>query len=241
MRLAIWRQRPWLTAILAFVIASVVGFVLAFPAAGALVCPPCFGFERIAAGIYAERGMEPEARSAAIDVIERARQRVRAFYGEQRSDPIVLVCATDACYQRLRGGGSRGMAIYDRVLMLAPAGVTETIAAHELSHIELHRRIGAWKTWRNAVPTWFDEGLAVVVSDDPRYLAPRGSADRCIARTARPLPETLGEWLSGSPDRLYALSACRVHEWLAAKGAPDAAVRLAQRIAEGASFDEAYR
>jgi hypothetical protein len=241
MRLAFWQRRPWLVSAIAFAIALIVGFVFAFPAALAAVCPQCFGFKRLDRAVYVQRSMTPEDQANAGDVIKKATERVRAFYGEQRSKATILICATDRCYRRLRGGASRGMAVYDRVLMLSPDGVTETIAAHELSHIELHRRIGAWKTFREAIPTWFDEGLAAVVSDDPRYLAPHGRADRCIARTARALPETLSEWLSGAQDRLYVLAACRVHEWLAAKGGPDAAVRLAQRIAEGASFDEAYR
>jgi hypothetical protein len=236
------RHRTWLIAGLSFVAAAPVAFVFVFPAAGAAACPQCFGFERAEDSIYVERSMAPEARAAAVRTIERARERVGAFYGERRGEAIVLICATDDCYQRLRGGGSRGMAVYDRVLMLSPEGITETIAAHELAHIELHRRVGAWKIFRDAIPTWFDEGLAVVVSDDPHYLAPRGSGDRCLLRTDRPLPETLREWLrAANNERLYALSACRVHNWLTANGGPAAAVQLAQRIAEGASFDAVYR
>jgi hypothetical protein len=242
MRLAFWQRRPWLVAVIAFVIAMVVGFVIAFPAALAAVCPQCFGFKRLDRAVYVQRSMTPEDQANAGDVIKKATERVRAFYGEQRSKATILICATDPCYRRLRGGSSRGMAVYDRVLMLSPQGIAEPIAAHELSHIEFHRRVGAWKIFRDAVPVWFDEGLAVVVSDDPRYLAPRGSADRCLVRTQGPLPETLRDWMSDEQDtQLYAMAACRVHEWLVAKGGPAAAVRLAQRLREGASFDEAYR
>jgi hypothetical protein len=223
-------------------VALVVGFAFAFPAAVAAVCPQCFGFQRLERGVYVQRGMTADEKANAADVIKKANQRIRDFYGEQRGRATVLICATEPCYRRLRGGGSRGIAVYDRVLMLSPQGINETIAAHELSHIELHRRVGAWKIFRDTVPTWFDEGLAVVVSDDPRYLAPPGSADRCLARTQQPLPETLRDWLSEVYDaEPYAVAACRVHEWLAAKGGPAAAVRLAQRLREGASFDEAYR
>lgn len=234
--------RPWLAAALAFVIALVVGFAFAFPAAVAAVCPQCFGFERLESRVYVQRGMTPDEKANAAAVIRTANERVRDFYGEQRGRATVLICATDVCYRRLRGGGSRGIALYDRVLMLSPHGITETIAAHELAHIELHRRVGAWKVFRDRVPTWFDEGLAVVVSDDPRYLAPQGRADRCLARTQQPLPETLRDWLDEAPDsQLYAVAACRVYQWLAAKGGPAAAVRLAQRLREGLPFDEAYR
>jgi hypothetical protein len=242
MRLAFWQRRPWLTATVAFAIALVVGFVFAFPAALAAVCPQCFGFERLERRVYVQRGMTSEAKAEAANIIKNANERVRNFYGEQRSAARILICTSEPCYRRLRGGGSRGMAIYDRVLVLSPQGLTETIAAHELAHIELHRRVGAWKVYRDAVPTWFDEGLAVVVSDDLRYLAPAGTADRCLARTSQPLPNTLRDWLSGAHDTsLYAPAACRVHEWLTAKGGPPAAVRLAERLRAGVPFEEAYR
>ncbi|MFG1943168.1 hypothetical protein [Nonomuraea sp. NPDC048826] len=51
--------------------------------------------------------------------------------------------------------------------MLSPRGADPVIASHELSHVELHTRLAGAE-----VPQWFDEGLAVVVCGDPRYLAP---------------------------------------------------------------------
>ncbi|TDC83557.1 hypothetical protein E1193_08290 [Micromonospora sp. KC606] len=45
------------------------------------------------------------------------------------------------------------------------------------------------------VPQWFDEGLAVVVSDDPRYLKSRSADDRCMAPPDGALPQTLDQWL----------------------------------------------
>ena len=242
MRLAFWQQRPWLTVAVVFFVAAIVGFVIAFPAMFAATCPQCFGFKRLERGVYVQRGMAPEVQANAAQIVKQARERVRGFYGAQRAKATILICATDPCYRRLRGGTSRGMAIYDRVLMLSPLGISETIAAHELSHIEFHRRVGAWKIFRDAVPVWFDEGLAAVVSDDPRYLAPRGTADRCLVHPTQPLPETLREWLqAGGDDRLYAAAACKVSVWLAANGGPSATVNLAKRMAGGASFDDVFR
>jgi hypothetical protein len=242
MRIPFWRQRNWwLTAALSFVIAVAVAAIFMFPAAAAALCPQCFGFERTENSIYVERGMTEDARRDAIATVKQARERVRRFYGELLRNTPVLICATDACYQRLRGGGSRGMAIYDFALMLSPRGVSETIAAHELSHIEFHARIGAWHVFRDAVPTWFDEGLAVVVSDDARYLDPPGLTDRCRG-TIMELPATLREWLRDPrKDALYRGAACQVQGWLMARGGPAAALRLAKQIVGGTSFAEAYR
>ena len=237
MRIGLWR---WAAAAGAFVAALAVSLIFFSPAAAAIICPPCFGFERIERAVFVERAMTPEARTQAIKVVMLARERVRAFYGERRSDPAILICATDECYRRLDGGGSRGQAFYDFALMLSPRGVSETLAAHEMAHIELHTRVGVWRVFREAIPVWFDEGLAVVVSDDPRYLAPDG--DRCRVRSDNPLPETLREWLpAGDPDRRYAAAACRVNTWLNLKGGPAAVVTLAERLARGTDFDEASR
>ena len=52
--------------------------------------------------------------------------------------------------------------------MLPPRGLNEVIISHELTHIELHSRVGVLRSWRS-IPSWFDEGLAVLVSQDPRY------------------------------------------------------------------------
>jgi hypothetical protein len=242
MRIPFWRRGNWwLTAGVSFVVAMVVASTFVFPAAAAAVCPQCFGFERAERAIYVERGMSDDARRDAVSAVKQARERVRRFYGALLRDTPVLICATDSCYQRLRGGGSRGMAIYDFALMLSPRGISETIAAHELSHIEFHARIGAWHVFRDAVPTWFDEGLAVVVSDDPRYLDPPGLTDRCRGAVTE-LPETLREWLRDPrKDQLYRGAACQVQGWLMAKGGPAAALRLAKAIAGGMSFASAYR
>lgn len=42
-----------------------------------------------------------------------------------------------------------------------------TILSHELTHAELHYRVGVSRS-AHSIPHWFDEGLAVLVSQDPR-------------------------------------------------------------------------
>lgn len=147
------------------------------------------------------------------------------------SSPKVLACVTDACYRRIGGGGERGVAVMNQAVMLSPRGIDPVIASHEMSHVELHARGGK-------VPQWFDEGLAVVVSDDRRYLAApdpadpsgltaKGARDRCLVRTAEPLPDRLDGWLrAASADRqVYAKAACRTNQWLVANGGRDGLLR----------------
>ncbi|HTJ02811.1 MAG TPA: hypothetical protein VL492_08450 [Methylovirgula sp.] len=222
------------------VAATLVTVIAVFPAAAAVACPNCYGFARVAPHLYVERDADPAQRAKAEDVVTQGRGRVASFYGGLSGNPRVLICVSDDCYRRF-GGGSRGMAILTFGLFLAPRGITPVIAAHELSHIELHRRLGLVRFMRHAVPQWFDEGVAVVVSDDPRYLAPVSSADRCLVAPDGDLPTNRAAWVeTASHDETYAKAACRVSRWMAQKGGSASVVALLRQVGDGVSFNTAY-
>lgn len=213
----------WWIAVAAAVLltAVVLAAAIAFPSVAATTCPGCYGLERIEPGLYAEPGLTPAQRRHVTQAVEQGRKQVHDFFGGRESSPDVLVCLSDDCYRRIGGGGERGIAVLNRAVMLSPRGVNPVIAAHELTHVELHARLGG-----AAVPHWFDEGLAVLVSGDPRYLAPTG--DRCLADPRDPLPATLADWLraASADPRIYAEAACQVSRWAAANGGEDAVPAL---------------
>lgn len=221
-----------------------VGTVVAFPFGAAAACPSCYGLEGTGDNVFIERNAAPQQRAHVAAVLEQARGRVAAFYGELQTQPRILVCVSDDCYQRIRYVGSRGNAFGDLALELSPRGLDPVTAAHELSHMELHHRIGLVRYFLGAIPSWFDEGVAVVVSDDRRYLAPAGAADRCKVRSDEALPTGIIEWGRAigeyDPKQLYAKAACRVVDWMAAKGGAAAVLRLVARISDGVPFAEAY-
>lgn len=146
-----------------------------------------------------------------------AENRVAAFYQGRNSSPTMLACLTVACYQHIGGGGEKGVGVLNRAVMLSPDGVNTVIAAHEMSHVELHERLGA----RGHVPQWFDEGLAVVVSNDPRYLAPDtagGSAptvaqprSRCWRGDSVPANSSRGSWAATAAE--FPCRRCRAAAW----------------------------
>jgi hypothetical protein len=227
--------------IISLLFIAVAGVALAYPAAAAVACPSCYGFTSLGGNLYVEKTMPHAERQQAQDYVDKARKSVAAFYGGLEGNPRILVCATAGCYGKM-GGGSRGMAMFDMALILAPAGDNPVIAAHELSHIELHSRIGRINTFEKVVPQWFDEGLAVVVSGDPRYLKPEGAADRCTAEPIADLPASRGGWVASvERDNLYPKAACRVLRWMNARGGPSAIGRLADAIAKGEDFATATR
>jgi hypothetical protein len=204
-----WR-RVLFGGIFAVLLALVVGVGVAFPAVAATTCPGCYGLDRVRKGLHVEPGVTAAQRQQVTDAVDEGTRRVAAFFGGLRSDPEFLACLTDECYARIGGGGERGIAVLNRAVMLSPRGIDAVIAAHELTHVELHARLG-----RGSVPQWFDEGLAVLVSDDPRYLRPEG--DRCLVEPAGPLPVTLDDWLRAAraDARVYAQAACAVSRWTA--------------------------
>jgi hypothetical protein len=205
-----WRLLPVALGVL--LLAAVVGVVTAFPAVAATACPGCYGLQQVRPGLHVEPGLTAAQQRQVRDAVDEGTRRVAAFYGGLHSDPAFLACVTDACYERMGGGGERGVAVLNRAVMLSPRGIDPVIAAHELSHVELHALVGS-----ASVPQWFDEGLAVLVADDARYLLPAGAGDRCRVPPAGPLPETLDDWLraAGADQKIYAQAACAVSRWVA--------------------------
>ena len=219
------------------ILAAVASLHFVHPAVAAAGCPSCYGFTDLGDGIFVQRSMAPESRDTAKATIEEARARVRAFYDSLEAHPRVLLCQTDDCYRPL-GGSSRGITLLDQALILSPRGIDTVIATHELAHAELHRRIGLMATLSRSVPQWFDEGLAVSVSDDPRYLAPASRPDRCRSEPDGDLPTSRTAWIETAQSAdLYAKAACKVSRWLGSHGGSAGVRRLAAGIADGAAFD----
>jgi hypothetical protein len=206
------RRRVFLGGTFAVLLALVVAVAVAYPAVAATACPGCYGLERVRKGLHVEPRAGAEQRAQVSAAVAEGTRRVAAFFGDLRSDPDFLACFTDRCYARIGGGRERGVAVLNRAVMLSPRGIDPVIAAHELTHVELHTRLG-----KGSVPQWFDEGLAVLVSDDAHYLRPAGEGDRCLVEPAGPLPETLDDWLraAGADAQVYAQAACAVSRWTA--------------------------
>jgi hypothetical protein len=225
--------------IIGLLLAAAATLHVAYPAVAAVGCPACYGFTDRGDGIFIEGGLRSIAPETAKATIEAARSQVRAFYGSLESHPRVLVCETDICYRPL-GGRSRGIALLDQALILSPQGTDSVIAAHELAHVEFHRRIGLAAMLSRSVPQWFDEGLAVVVSNDSRYLAP--GPDRCRSEPEGDLPASRTAWIETAQSAdLYAKAACKVSRWLDVHGGADGVRHLAAKLARGVSFKELAR
>jgi len=228
-------------ALVILMLAAAVGLAAwLVPALAATACPVCFGFDRLAERVYVDSHATDAERDSARAIAATAAARVRAFYGRQESTPRLFLCTTHDCYAGF-GGGSRGMAVLDVVLVLAPLGFNAVIATHELSHVELHRRLGRFATLRRAIPQWFDEGVATMVSEDPRYPPARSDAE-CADAMQGALPTARAAWIHDiDHDALSGKAAQRVGCWMASRGGSRAIINLIERVAAGMRFEEAWR
>jgi hypothetical protein len=212
--------RRWLPAgLLVLLLVGVSAVVSAYPVLGPAVCPWCYGLWKAGPDVYVGGG----DRRGVNDKIEAGRQRVRDYFGDLRSDPTFLVCLDEVCYRRIDGGLERGRTLSDIVISLSPSGANETIASHELTHAEMHRRLNDYEK----VPPWFHEGLAVVVSQDRRYLP-------CAVDQAGALGRVRAGTSTGQD--FYRDSGCVVDRWVAEHGGPAAVLDLIDRLNAGEQF-----
>jgi hypothetical protein len=211
------------------------------PGVAASVCPWCFGFESLEPGLFIEKSASESVRQHTEASLHRAKLAVGRYFGSLQSDPRIFVCVTDLCYLRAeqRGGHTVAISFLDWVIVVSPRAEYEVAFAHELSHTELHNRLGPLIF---NVPTWFDEGLAVNVSDDPHFLAAPGSQTRCKVEPPTVMPLNGATWVSATEDTStpYAEAGCLVSVWLERRGGARAVRQLVADIKAGVPFARAY-
>ncbi len=182
-----------------------------------MLAPALFGMERAAPGLYLESGQTGDAIEEIETMAAEARGRVAAVFGGVVSSPRLVVCRTQACFSGFGGNRQAALSFGRWAILLGPRGVNAPILAHEWAHAELAERLAANGADEHAVPRWFDEGLAVLVSAEPRHSA-EISAEIDRRGLPRPGPEALmthAQWneavmtygdaaaADGAPDSLY--------------------------------------
>jgi hypothetical protein len=155
-------QRRWLLAALAL---ALVGTGCGYRPW--VLVPALSGTEPVSDQLRVERGLPDATRALLLRALAVAPSRLARYFGDVRSKPLVVACRTEA---RARSLGLRGRAIAVTVrgpaILLGPHGLAAEEVLHEWSHAELDARLPRAVVRR--LPRWFDEGLARVVSDDPR-------------------------------------------------------------------------
>lgn len=225
-----------------------------------LLAPESFGLTSVAENVYIESGADEKAMTELRAAMSKAEGAIHAAYGGMESRPVVHACITERCYESFGGIGSRAKVYGDRIL-LSPRGFNWHFLAHEWSHAELRSRLTFRGWWH--LPSWFDEGLAVSISDAPEH-----SEDHWQFLVAnniqRPTRAELLSYKSGrqwldavhrygeTPNAerkakgeaevrpVYAAAGHEVRPWLAKVGS-SGLLALIEHLNSGESFDAVYR
>lgn len=118
-----------------------------------------------------------------------------------------------------------------------PESSMEELLRHEVAHVLVARAAGG-----NPLPRWFHEGMAMIAGvswgfDDRSQLTMA-----LVARGAVPLAQVERQFGAGpsAVQRAYAISGAFARNLLARHG-DDAAARILDGVAEGLTFDDAFR
>ncbi len=137
-----------------------------FLQASKLLVPESFNLTPISPEIYVEVGTGKEIREQLLVAMDKAENAIRNAYGSVKSNPIVYACVTEDCYESFGGRGSKAK-VYGKHILMSPRGLNWHYLAHEWSHSEILSRL-TFSAWWD-LPQWFNEGVAVVVSEAPEH------------------------------------------------------------------------
>ncbi|WGW05485.1 hypothetical protein [Tropicibacter oceani] len=222
--------RPLRRGLAALVVLSLAA-ACALPGPQHALAPGLNGLQRIAPGVYSDAPGSAEAQRMAL---AEARARIEPFHGDVMPGRMIL-CTAQPCADRMRIG-VLGLAYGDRLVIIGPAGITPAVIGHELAHVGLHRRVGLSGRLQSRMPRWFDEGLAVWLSPDPRYLRPDLARDAEWITQARSLRDWKSVVTKDSWPAVYG-AAGRMVEAIAGEIGAEGLHRLIEATAKGADFD----
>lgn len=174
------------------------------------------GLRQYQPGVWIDEAAGPKQQARIAARVATARQKVRKALGTV-GGPEWRICATKACDRR-NGLYTRGMTYGALVITLDSSAVAEQGAyTHELTHATLHGAVSVMGILANALPLWFDEGVAVLVSGEP----PKAADRKACAKPPRVrLPNTARDFqrdTGSDPDRalpVYIASTCAVRQWI---------------------------
>lgn len=203
--------------------------------------------------VYAEPGFTPEEAETLKHFVQNAHNKLLGTFDDQlHSHPFVVFCRTADCKiyfgtspraaAALDVGFARDMVMtkdgpldHGVVIVSAMHEATPRILVHELVHAEMK----AWVPYR-AMPTWFNEGTATFVADEPRCSARQAGLDAGVVQldTQRKWEERVG---SSDPLTTYCQARAEVAAWASRFETPTArAAALRQimgRVATGGPFE----
>ncbi len=225
-----------------------------------LLAPETHGLERVSPSLFVETGTDSETCRRLLEDIDRAERAVETAYGSVQAHPVVHVCITETCYATFGGYGSRAKVYGGRLILISPRGSNWHYIAHEWSHAEMFSRLTLTAWW--TLPQWFDEGIAVAVSQAPenseahwQFLVaaniPRPTREALYTfKSLRQWDDAVGHYgekknqerrAKGQPEirPVYTAAGHELRPWLAVVGR-EGLLRLIAELNAGADFTSLY-
>jgi hypothetical protein len=187
------------------------------------LCPQCYGFENKGNDLFIENGATPQDFETMQYFRNKATKDVKIFFPDFSAKPRFIVCKTRECDSKMGVIGAKAQTFGQSLIFISSRGWEQKFITHEISHAAFHQIAGSILSPSGIFPAWFDEGVAVIVSNDERYIRPEkiGLA-ACIKTDIKDLPNNRIKWgaAAGKDILVYSRAACRVEIWLDKIGGP---------------------
>lgn len=125
------------------------------------------GFTQIQDNVYIDQSYQKDS-AEILSIIDEAKARVSDFWGEPEGKPTIIISGNQKKLAKLGWTGNPALTTTfvlggaHSYVVVSPNGLNVDVAAHELTHAELHERLYKTKMFPSAlVPIWFDEGVAM--------------------------------------------------------------------------------
>jgi hypothetical protein len=163
-----------------FIFASIGIAAAAIPGPQRMIAPSWFGLSEVAPNVFSD---DPSKAKQQLAFIDQSNQTVSAFFGDLQSTPRIIFCTTMKCEQTFGKNGSVAVAYGWHFIHIPPRAfidpiVGQVLVTHEHVHIELVKRWGWTALYDEKIPSWFNEGLASLLSQDSRIRYNHNQAER---------------------------------------------------------------
>ena len=242
------RKKIVLTIILAIVFLLLAAMVYFFQFAGEyrITVPYRPNFEEIAPHIYVNKGnaMSPED---VLSIINEAKARDTAFFGELHClDEVTIIICDDAHISKKIGTKDTITYSFPQkkdYICISNEYLNVDIAAHELTHCELHSHFTTTAAQRK-LPSWFDEGVATQNDYREQYSAENWAEQTDNGKNATALADmdTPSEFYAGEAEERRFRYMCAKHEiavWLESHSVKEL-LAVADGVNSGEDFDALY-
>ena len=177
-------------------------------------------FREISDHVYINKDYSGDT-GAVLDTIERAKARVRSFFGELRclDDTFIIISDDPGVYKKTGEKDTHTLALPEKrdYISISENYLNIDVIAHELTHAELHSHLSI--DAQRTIPTWFDEGLATQNDYREKYSPENWAKLTDNGRNAVPVEDmdTPAEFYGGTVDDKVLRYTCAKHEiaeWL---------------------------